>query len=343
MRIVMIATGSRGDVEPYIALGVGLRAAGYEVRVLTHEDLAPLASARGLDAWPIQGRVQDIAQSTDMSRLLEQGNFLRVLAQMARDAREGATRAGPRRDGGLSRCGRGAGRPRGDLVRLRPGRKVRSGACPSVLYPLHADLRLPELCAAPQPPRRDRGDQPAELPHGAADDLAGLPAGGQAQPRARARPSPAPFWGPFGSERMRRAPVLYGYSPAVIPPPPDWEGRAIVTGYWMAAPDDAWEPPSDLARFLEGGDPPVYIGFGSMSSRHPEQTAELVLGALARTGRRGIVLSGWGGIGHQRGISLGVCADRAPPLAGCSRAWPPWCTMAAQARPPRACGPASPR
>ncbi|MHB1317533.1 MAG: glycosyltransferase [Anaerolineae bacterium] len=46
MRIVMIATGSRGDVEPYIALGVGLRGARYEVRVLTHEDLAPLASAR---------------------------------------------------------------------------------------------------------------------------------------------------------------------------------------------------------------------------------------------------------------------------------------------------------
>ncbi len=48
MRILMIATGSRGDVEPYIALGVGLRAAGYEVRVLTHEALAPLASARPL-------------------------------------------------------------------------------------------------------------------------------------------------------------------------------------------------------------------------------------------------------------------------------------------------------
>ncbi|MFO7697050.1 MAG: glycosyltransferase, partial [Anaerolineae bacterium] len=124
--------------------------------------------------------------------------------------------------------------------------------------------------------------------------------------------SPAPLWGPFGSERMRQAPVLYGYSPAVIPPPPDWEGRAIVTGYWMAAPDEAWEPPSDLARFLEGGDPPVYVGFGSMSSRHPEQTADLVLGALARTGRRGIVLSGWGGI-VPSGVSASVYVlDGAP-------------------------------
>jgi len=40
----------------------------------------------------------------------------------------------------------------------------------------------------------------------------------------------------------------------------------------------------------------VYIGFGSMSSRNPEQTADLIIQALARTNQRAILLSGWGGL-----------------------------------------------
>jgi sterol 3beta-glucosyltransferase len=50
--------------------------------------------------------------------------------------------------------------------------------------------------------------------------------------------------------------------------------------------------------FLESGDPPVYIGFGSMIHRKPEDVTELVLSALARTGRRDVLFAGWGGIGE---------------------------------------------
>jgi sterol 3beta-glucosyltransferase len=49
-------------------------------------------------------------------------------------------------------------------------------------------------------------------------------------------------------------------------------------------------------RFLEAGPPPVYVGFGSMSSRDPESTTEIVLKALKRSGQRGLVASGWGGL-----------------------------------------------
>ena len=49
-------------------------------------------------------------------------------------------------------------------------------------------------------------------------------------------------------------------------------------------------------EFLQGGSPPVYVGFGSMSNRKPEETADLVLQALARTQQRAIILSGWSGL-----------------------------------------------
>jgi sterol 3beta-glucosyltransferase len=47
---------------------------------------------------------------------------------------------------------------------------------------------------------------------------------------------------------------------------------------------------------LQSGSPPVYIGFGSMGSRKPEETADLVLQAVARTGQRAILQAGWGGL-----------------------------------------------
>ncbi|MGQ9552632.1 MAG: glycosyltransferase [Anaerolineae bacterium] len=90
--------------------------------------------------------------------------------------------------------------------------------------------------------------------------------------------------------------ILYGFSPSVIPPPSDWGSDIHVTGYWFLDAADDWAPPPALIEFLEAGPPPVYVGFGSMSNRKPEETADLVLAALARAQQRGVVLSGWSGL-----------------------------------------------
>jgi UDP:flavonoid glycosyltransferase YjiC (YdhE family) len=103
------------------------------------------------------------------------------------------------------------------------------------------------------------------------------------------------FFGPRKSPHLHRYPTLYGFSPSVISKPSDWQ-NTYVTGYWFldAAPD--WTPPSGLVDFLQAGPPPVYIGFGSMGNRNPEETADLVLQALAKTGQRAILLTGWSGM-----------------------------------------------
>jgi UDP:flavonoid glycosyltransferase YjiC (YdhE family) len=106
----------------------------------------------------------------------------------------------------------------------------------------------------------------------------------------------APFWGPFNADCLQGCPILYGYSPSVIPKPSDWDDHTHVTGYWFLDPDDDWTPPAALAEFLQAGPPPVYVGFGSMSSRKPEQTADLILRAIAQAKQRAIMLSGWGGL-----------------------------------------------
>jgi sterol 3beta-glucosyltransferase len=78
MRIAIIAPGSRGDVEPYIALGKGLKKANNTVRLITHRNFESLVSSHGLDFWPIESNVQDFAQSAEMSKGLEKGKRLNV-------------------------------------------------------------------------------------------------------------------------------------------------------------------------------------------------------------------------------------------------------------------------
>jgi UDP:flavonoid glycosyltransferase YjiC (YdhE family) len=90
--------------------------------------------------------------------------------------------------------------------------------------------------------------------------------------------------------------MLYGFSPSVIPAPADWSADDHVTGYWFLDPPADWTPPPDLLNFLQAGSPPVYIGFGSMGNRKPAEVTDLVLQALAKTGQRAILLSGWGGL-----------------------------------------------
>ena len=101
MRVVIVAPGSRGDVEPYIALGKGLKKTGHVVRLVTHQNFEELVNSHGLEFWPVESNVQDIAQSKEMRGLLERGNFLAIMSQMAKEAERGAIHLA---EGGLAAC-----------------------------------------------------------------------------------------------------------------------------------------------------------------------------------------------------------------------------------------------
>jgi UDP:flavonoid glycosyltransferase YjiC (YdhE family) len=111
---------------------------------------------------------------------------------------------------------------------------------------------------------------------------------------------------------MRRMLVVHGYSRHVVPHPPDWPANLYTTGYWFL--DDArdWQPPADLLHFLEAGEPPVCIGFGSMTGRDPQAMTRLVVDAAVQSGRRAVLLSGWAGIGDANLPPSIFCLDAAP-------------------------------
>ena len=90
--------------------------------------------------------------------------------------------------------------------------------------------------------------------------------------------------------------LLGAYSPAVIPHPPDWSENVHITGYWFQDVQANWQPSRELQDFLNHGEPPVYVGFGSMAGRNPEQFAAIVIEALGQSGQRGVLATGWGGM-----------------------------------------------
>ncbi|KAF9970576.1 Sterol 3-beta-glucosyltransferase [Actinomortierella ambigua] len=103
---------------------------------------------------------------------------------------------------------------------------------------------------------------------------------------------------PTSLERMEahRVPFLYAWSPHVLPAPIDWSTWIHVTGYWfLDNPDHHWSPPEDLMAFLKA-DPnkkPVYIGFGSMVVADPDEMTRTIIDAVVKSGVRAIISKGW--------------------------------------------------
>jgi sterol 3beta-glucosyltransferase len=292
MKIAIIASGSRGDVQPYVALGKGLQNAGHEIRFVTHQNFESFVSVHGLEFWPVGGNIQDIAQNADMRGRLEKGNFLAILAQMAKEAERGALHLA---QGGLTACQgvdmllAGMG---GIYIGLAIAEKLNLPLLQAYVVPFTPTQAFPSALTPKLPTALNhfshqimrqmmwQGFRSADKI--ARQEVLGIPA--------------ALFWGPYNSERTQGLPILYGFSPAVIAPPTDWGEGIHVTGYWFLDSENDWNPPADLLAFLESGSPPVYIGFGSMGNRNPGETTDLVLEALKRTEQRAILLSGWGGL-----------------------------------------------
>ena len=88
-------------------------------------------------------------------------------------------------------------------------------------------------------------------------------------------------------------PMLYGVSPSLVRQPADWPPAARICGPWLA-PTTEWSPPPALGEFLASGEPPIYLGFGSMGALAGVRLMREALGALR--GRRALFFSGWSGV-----------------------------------------------
>ncbi|MGC5224742.1 nucleotide disphospho-sugar-binding domain-containing protein [Micromonospora sp. DT81.3] len=106
------------------------------------------------------------------------------------------------------------------------------------------------------------------------------------------------------------ASVLYPFSRHVVAVPADYPARVHVTGYWFTATATTWTAPPRLVDFLESDQPVVYVGFGSMGfGAKAAQRSRVVLDALRSVGVRAVVATGWGGLAAESGNDILVVDD----------------------------------
>lgn len=292
--MLIVTSGSMGDVAPYTGLGVRLRDAGHEVTVATHAPFAPVFAAAGLPFEPIPGDLRAILPQARGQDGRSSGTGPRALAQLLRIARPLIAELGAGIIAAVAKTrpeaillstvvaplgyqvAEAAGvpwagvflqpvAPTGDFGSvLLGGRSIGRRGNRAVTAAANAVSQL--LYAGPvQALRRDLG-----LPH---------------QPIRELR-----TWQDGG-----RYPTFHGFSTAVVPRPADWRPQLEVVGYWWPA-HPAWTPPPALTDFLESGPPPVFIGFGSMGPGQGARLSGPVLEAVGRARVRAVVQAGWAGL-----------------------------------------------
>ncbi|GAB5520465.1 MAG: glycosyltransferase [Rhodothermales bacterium] len=311
MRLTLLTAGSRGDVQPYIALGKSLADAGYTVTVAAHAPFEAFVEGHGLSFFPLSGDPKAMLEGeTGRAWLETNGNpiqFLRGAIELAR----------PELRALLADCVRAT--EDADAI-LYPTLLAFAGASigeargipaiPAYLQHVHPTKHYPPPFTVPAPVLAGLVNHFA-YQAGYALFWRLIRDEANAWRRSALGLAPLPNDRPI-THWMQHAPMcLYGFSRHVLPPPNDWPTNAHVTGYWfLDAPD--WSPPKALADFLNDGPPPVYIGFGSMTNRDPEAVATMVVEALQRTGERGLLLTGWGGIADMNLPNSVFVIDGAP-------------------------------
>ena len=292
MRIVIIAPGSRGDVQPYIALGKGLQNAGHYIRLLSHSNFESLVTSYGLEFWSFGNDVKDAVENKEMRELTEKGNFLLLMAKMAKEAEREALRfaeGGLMATQGMDVVLAGIG---GLFIGTAIAEKLDIPLIQAYVFPFTPTSEFSSVLT-PKLPTFLNG-----FSHQLARQLMwqGFRSADTIARKKVLNIPAAPLLGPYNSKSTHNMPILYGFSPSVIPAPSDWNDNTYITGYWFTDEADDWQPPTPLLDFLQSGSPPVYVGFGSMSNRNPEQTADLVIQALTLANQRVVLLSGWSGL-----------------------------------------------
>lgn len=279
MRLLALTYGTEGDTRPLVMLCHGLRQAGHKVMLLAEQGTLGSARDLGVPHAALEGDIHD-----EVVALVARGNNLaaasRGLARMAGRhvpawmAQADAAAAGCDAilTGGLAALvGLSVAERHGlpaigtGMIPLTPTRAFASPFLPPL--PLTGFLRQASYGLVNQAVWRTFR-KPINLARAAL---------GQAPRRT--------LW--------TGLPMLYGISPQLLPPPPDWPADHVVCGQWRM-PEQPWLPPPDLRAFLDAGPPPVYLGFGSMTGFDRERVLPALLQALAP--RRVLLFPGWAGL-----------------------------------------------
>lgn len=285
MRIALSAVGTRGDVQPMIALGLGLRARGHDVRLCAPPDFHDVTIDAGLPFFSVGPDVHEMMTVTCPDLVRKPLAPLRRLDEVVRSQFD-------------------------DLRKAAEGAEILVGAGIQVAAPSIAEqLGIPYVYTNYCPVVLRSREHPAPLFRGqhrsGAWNLASwwlcerffdwLLLGRVNRERAK-----------LGLERVRSVyeycfrsgSTLLASDPILAGAPSDAREGVFTTGFWYYDDETGTEPlDAELERFLAAGAKPVYVGFGSMPAESPEMLTRKLVAALAAAGQRAVLQRGWAGLG----------------------------------------------
>lgn len=307
MNITILTYGSRGDVQPYLALAAGLQKKGCQVKLAAPHRFAKFVAGYNIPFVPLAGDPEEISKRFNdaghnplkmVSGIRDYVNSIAV--DVARDAFIACENA--------------------DLI-------VHSFLFTTGAHSFAYQRGIPDVSIQTFPIFAPTREYPpvamSSIPSGPLSHFSHwlntqvFWYGGNSGYHQKRKQHPDIFsldllW-PFADKPPHRpTPLLFAVSPTVLPPAREWTNRAHLTGYFFLDTPTDYQPPAELSRFLESGPAPVCVTFGSMLHRSSESIARSVMDAIRKTGQRAIILTGWDGWKGQRPSENFLFIDSAP-------------------------------
>ncbi|RSL45948.1 hypothetical protein CEP51_016007 [Fusarium floridanum] len=320
MSIVIQIVGSRGDVQPFVALGKTLSTYGHRVRIATHPTFAKFVRENDLEFFSIGGDPAELMAfmvknpglmpKTDALATGEVSKRRRGIEEMMLGCWKSCIEAGD----GLEAASDDEKPFVADAIIANPPSFAHIHIAERLGIPLHLMFTMPwsPTTAFPHPlaniQNAANGASSNYMSYAMVEVMTwqGL---GDVVNRFRTKvlglDPISLMWAPGLLERLR-VPYTYCWSPALIPKPGDWGDNIDISGFFFLDLASSFTPPPDLDAFLRAGPPPVYIGFGSIVVDDPGKLTKTIFEAVRLAGVRALVSKGWGGIGGDDQVPEGV-------------------------------------
>ncbi|KAH0593360.1 hypothetical protein MHUMG1_08816 [Metarhizium humberi] len=318
LNIVMQVVGSRGDVQPFVALGKVLKDKyGHRVRLATHGVFRKFVTENGLEFFDMGGDpVQLMAFMVKNPGLIpgidsiasgDVGKRQKEMKEILMGAWRSCFEAGDGTGPPLEQEGFQTSETEmpfiADAIIANPPSSGHIHIAEKLGIPLHIVFTMPwsPTLSFPHPLANivsvTTGERRANFLSYALVEVLMWQGLGAVINRFREKTL---FLDPLSDVTgpgVHRIHVRRARSPALIPKPADWENHITVSGFSFLPLSSTFTPDADLEAFLKAGPPPLYIGFGSIVPADPDGLTRLLFSAIQQTGQRALVSKGWGGLG----------------------------------------------
>ncbi|XP_015170056.1 sterol 3-beta-glucosyltransferase UGT80B1 isoform X2 [Solanum tuberosum] len=296
LKIVVLIVGTRGDVQPFLAMAKRLQAFGHHVRLATHSNFRDFVKSGGIDFYPLGGdpRVLTGYMARNKGLIPSGPGEISVQRKQLKAIIESLLPACTEPD-------IETGEPfRAQAIIANPPAYGHAHVAEALGVPLHIFFTMPWTPTYEFPHPLARVPQPAAywLSYIVVDLLIWWGIRGLINEFRKKKlnlPPIAYFSTYHGS--LSHFPTGYMWSPHVVPKPKDWGSLVDIVGYCVLNLGSNYQPPEDFIKWIQNGPKPVYIGFGSMPLEDTIKTTDIILEALRNTGQRGILDRGWGDLG----------------------------------------------